>query len=266
MSDCVVQILMQTYLKLLPALPLLLSAGCAFEVRDSPAPVFSCYLDDREAALEHDKAAEARLQAKLAEQTGATKALQLQLLIRQAEFNQLQLSRDRAVQDVKRANARLRSVESKADAIADIAEAAVMIRNARVTSGDEPQPALIHAEKLLEESRQALQSGDVSDASYLASKASELALPEVPTAELEHTRPSNQAETVFATPLVMRVIKHSNIREQPTGESNAMFQLAKGTLVDAFGYNNLWVRVAAEDSEEGWIYYRLLEAAELSGK
>ena len=43
---------MQTYLKLLPALPLLLSAGCAFEVRDSPAPVYSCFLDDREAVVQ----------------------------------------------------------------------------------------------------------------------------------------------------------------------------------------------------------------------
>lgn len=266
MLDCVVRILIQTYLKLLPILPLLLSAGCAFEVRDSPAPVYSCDKEEQKATLEYEQAAEMQWQAKLAEQTHATKALQFQLLIKEAEFNQLKLSRDRAIQDVKRANARLRSIESKADAIADIAEAAVMINNARERSGNARQPAISHAEELLEESRQALRAGDVSDATYLAAKASELALSRVPISDSENIRQSSQAETVFATPLVMRVVRHSNIREQPTRKSNALFQLAKGTLVDAFGYNKLWIRVAAEDIGEGWIYYRLLEAADLTGQ
>lgn len=257
---------MQIYIKLLPIAPLLLSAGCALEKHDSPAPAVSCVTVERKSAPIYDKAAEAQWQAKLAAQTRATDRLRLQLLIKQAEFNQLQLSHDRAIQDVQRANASLRSMDSKANVIAEIAEASLMIKSAREMSGDDPQPALIHAEKLLEESRQALQSDNVSDASYLAAKASELTLPGVPTSDQEQTMQSSQAEAVFTTPLVMRAIRHSNIRELPTRESNALFQLTKGTLVDALGYKNLWIRVAAEELGAGWVYYRLLEAADLSGR
>lgn len=257
---------MQTYIKLLPFVPLLLSAGCAVEKRELPAPELRYNTEDHKSAPQFDMAAEAQWQKKLAAQIRSNEALQLQLLVKQAEFNQLKLSHDRAIQDLRRANARLRNMDNKAEAIADIAEAALMIKSARETEEDEPQPALIHAEKLLEESRQALQSGNVSDASYLAAKASELTLPDVPMSDQERSRQSSQVETVFNTPLVMKVTKYSNIRERPTRDSNVLFQLANGTLVNALGYDNLWIRVVVEDLGEGWIYYRLLEAADPSGQ
>lgn len=261
--------MMQAPRKTLSMLLLLLFfSGCSIGVRDSPAPVFSCNNDAQKSEIEPDKGSEAdaKLRAELVQQSRETKDLQLQLLVKQAEINKLQFSHDRARQEAMRAKARLRSLDGKADTISDIAEAALMIKNAREVSGDKQQSVLIHAEKLLDESRQELQAGNLDDAAYLAAKALDLALPGTPIAEPDLSVQSMQEETAFAAPLVMRVNRQSNIREKPTAASKALFQLVKGSLVEALGYRNLWIRVNAQGNGGGWIYYRLLDTVQLTAQ
>lgn len=244
----------------------LLFAGCSTAVRDSPARLSECNVEASISTAEPDKgdSAYVQLRAKLTAQSRQIDELQLQLLVKQAEIYQLQLSHDSAIQEAMRANARLRSLDSKADTIANVVEASLLIKNARETSGDKQLPALVRAEKLLDESQQALQAGNLDDASYLADRALDLVLPRTPVAESGQREHAWRSEAVFPVPLVMKVKKQSNIREKPTAHSSILFQLKKGTLIRALGYRRLWIKVVAENSGEGWIYYRLLEAGDIT--
>lgn len=240
-------------------LTLIFLGGCAIEKRDSAATDASAA-----AAAARSKtipapseSAEALLKNRLASRSREVGLLRLQLLAKQAEINQLLISHERAVQEAVRANARLRVLNSKADVVATIAEAALMIRNAKEIARDEQLQALGHAEKLLEKSRKEMLAGNLDAASYLAAKA--LGLAQAQTSDHISGNQTGMTESVFALPIGMMVTKQSNVRKMPGIGSAPLFQLAKGVRVQALGYSDLWIRINTEENGEGWIYYNLLE-------
>ncbi len=209
---------------------------------------------------EHEKSAEELLKSRLANRSREVGQLRLQLLTKQAEINQLLLSHERALQQAVRAKSRLRGLDTKADAVANIAEAALTIRNGKALADSEQQQALFHANKLLDASRQKMQAGDPDAASYLAAKALSLAQPSTPISENRPDDQPKKMETVFASPLDMIVKKRSNVREKASIDSRPLFQLADGAKVKALGYRGLWIRINTKENQEGWIYYYLLKA------
>ena len=242
---------------LLLSLALLLLNGCALEKRNSAAAVSSAGTGKSGHIPKPEGSPEAVLKERLSSRAREVGRLRLQLLAKQAEINQLLIAHERALQEAVSANARLRGLDSKADAVASIAEAALMINNAKESANDEQQQALIHAEKLLETSRKEMQAGNLNAASYLATKASSLAQP---TTDRRPTTQTDESQTLFAVPVGMRVRKQSNVRELPGINSKPLFQLAGGVNVKALGYSDLWIRISTESEQEGWIYYDLLEA------
>ena len=152
---------------------LLLLGNCALEKRNSAAAVSSAgtgksgHIRSRKkpgSSIEGEAPAEP-----------VKWAVRLQLLAKQAEINQLLIAHERAhCRRAVSANARLRGLDSRADAVASIAEAALMINNAKESANDEQQQALIHAENCWNK-----QKGDAGrqpgHSLYLATKASSLA-------------------------------------------------------------------------------------------
>ena len=115
---------------------LFLVAGCASNERqpdatDSSAPI----VEKRSETLsEQEKNAEAALRERLAEQSLELARLRLQLLAKGAEINRLLISHEKLLQEAMRANARLYGLDSKAEAVAKIAEAALTIGNAKTAA------------------------------------------------------------------------------------------------------------------------------------
>jgi len=241
---------------LLAALTLAVLGSCAIDKRDSAATVSSAGAEKKDDIPAQRESAEALLKGRLASRSREVGQLRLQLLAKQAEINQLLIAHERALQEAVSANARLRGLDSKADVVASIAEAALMINNAKEAARDEQQQALAHAEKLLATSRKEMQAGNLNSASYLATKALSLAQP---AADFGPENQTGASETAFAIPIGMQVKKQSTVRELPGIHSKPLFQLAGGVNVKALGYSDLWIRIVTDDEREGWIYYRLLD-------
>ena len=240
---------------------LFLVAGCASNERqpdatDSSAPI----VEKRSETLsEQEKNAEAALRERLAEQSLELARLRLQLLAKGAEINRLLSSHEKLLQEAMRANARLHGLDSKAEAVAKIAEAALTIGNAKTAASGTQQQELIQAEKLLESARAELQAGDPDAAAYLAGKAISVVQTPLPSADQRSVIRADSEEAEFAVPLSMAVNSPSNVREQPGMESPISFQLAAGSRVKALGYKRLGIRIVADEEREGWIYHSLLE-------
>ena len=148
----------------------LLLGGCSAEKRESAAAVSDAVAAVEKTGIQaaQNESDEALLKQKLARRSREVGRLQLQLLAKQAEINQLLSAHERALQEAVRAGAKLRGLDTRADAVAAIAEAALMIRNAKERARDDQQQALVHADKLLESSRREMKSGNLNAASYLA--------------------------------------------------------------------------------------------------
>lgn len=251
---------------LIPLILLVLMAAtaCSVEKRDTAARVSGAAASSERSSnsAPQEESMEALLKSQLARRTQEVGHLRLQLLAKQAEINQLLISHEQALQTAARANTRPRGIDNKADTVAAIAEAAVTIKNAREIAADEQQPALAHAEHLLETSRKEMQAGNLDTASFLAAKALQLAqLPQ----PLSNSKPADQStgsEIPFVIPITMVTVRKSNVREMPEIGSKLLFQLAGGIEVKALGYKDLWLRIATEQGREGWIYYSLLAFAE----
>ena len=253
---------------LLVSLALTTVSGCTVEKRDSAAKVSSAAaLSERSGnSAAQEENAEALLKSRLASRSREVGRLQLQLLAKQAEINQLLISHERVLQEAVRANTRLRSFDSRADTVATIAEATMTIENAKQTAGEAQQPALIHAEKLLDSSRKEMRAGNLDAASYLATKALSLAQPPAQTASHAQNNKSGEPEALFVVPIAMRVKKTSNVREMPRIDSKTLFQLNSGIEVKALGYSDLWIQIITQLGQQGWIYYSLLEHIDPAGQ
>lgn len=251
-------------IRLMLLLLVLMAGGCSIEKRDTAARVSSAagVAGRSSDSAPQEENMEALLKGQLASRTQEVGRLRLQLLAKQAEINQLLLSHERALQKAARANNRPGGFDSKADTVAAIAEAALTIENARESAGDEQQPALAHAEHLLETSRKEMLAGNLNTASYLAAKALKLAQLPVPPSDAKPNDRLLESETSFVAPITMVTVKRSNVRELPDISSKLLLRLPEGSSVNALGYKDLWIQISTEQGREGWIYYSLLTSAE----
>lgn len=249
--------MLRTPLLLLSLSMLVIQVGCSVEKKEQAAPVSVVRsTPEQPAAAAVDDADELRRQ--LARRSTEVAHLRLQLLVKEAEINQVMRYHEQALQEVVRANAKLRTLDSRADSVAKIAEASMVIDSVKQGASDDQQQTITHAENLLASGRRALDSGNYNGASYLAGKAVNLVQPLNAAPENENSTEPGEGETVFAEPLLLRAKNRSNVRTRPGTDAKVLFQLEPGQTVQAEAYRGLWIRVTAEGGGEGWVYYRLL--------
>lgn len=195
-----------------------------------------------------------------------TAKIQLRLLERDAEIKQLeqrlnsqQVMLDAAIQEVVRAKAKLRSLESKAEAASEMAEAEIALKALKVQlAGQSEDPEVIKAQQLLKMSAEEFEKENYGGALYLISQAkghirsSQMRLGDQSKIE------AVEGEVVFAQPVRLQVIKNSNLREGPDLKSKILTTLEKGTPLIGYSYKGQWVRVFSEDGNNGWIFQALV--------
>ena len=215
-----------------------------------------------------------RLERVLTEQTAARQELekkmaklQLDLMKKEIQAEEpfdrevlLQKKLDEAIQEVVRAKAKLRSLESKAEAASSIAEAEVALKDLKAkTAGQARVPEIARADYLLEMSAQEFKRENYSGALYLTSQAKSL----VRMGEERLTnqnRPPRKLESVsFIVPVRLEVLKRSNVRQGPGLEFKVLFVADKGSSVIGYSYNGQWVRVKSGDGRHGWIFHTLVD-------
>jgi hypothetical protein len=172
----------------------------------------------------------------------------------------LQKKLDEAIQEVVRTKAKLRSLESKAEAASNIAEAEVALKDLKArATGQETYPEVIQAEYLLAMSAQEFKRQNYSGALYVTSQAKSLVRMGEERLTKQEKPPKRVDPVPFALPVTLQVLKRSNVREGPGFEFKVLFTVEKGNSVIGHSYKGQWVQVRSEDNREGWIFHTLLD-------
>jgi hypothetical protein len=189
-----------------------------------------------------------------------------QLKALEERLNSQQVMLDEAIQEVVRGKAKLRSLESKAEAASDMAEAEIAVKALKVKlAGQSGDPEIAKAEQLLEMSVKEFERENYGGALYLTTQAKG----QIKTAEMRLSSrklPSDvrkelnpvAGEELFAQPIPLQALKSSNLRQLPDLKSNILATLEKGTPLVGYSYKDQWVRVTMEDGTAGWIFQTLV--------
>lgn len=194
--------------------------------------------------------------------------MHMQILERDAQIKKLEERQDKrqkvlddAIEEVVRAKAKLASLESKAEAASNMAEAEIALRNLKVELGaGEKDQDVVKAKQLMKMSAVEFNKENYGGALYLTSQAmSHIKAGQIRVSPREKI-PVIKGEILFAEPLSLRVLKTSNIREAPDLKSKVVSTLGKGAPVVGYSYKGEWVRVHSEQGIHGWIFQTLVGA------
>jgi hypothetical protein len=228
-----------------------LVAGCAaMTQQQTDQAVAGQKLQD---ALTKQTTANQELEDKLAKQ-------QLVLLEKDAKNKDLDRRLDEAILEVVRTKAKLRSLESKAEAVSTLAEAEIALKALKPTSGTAKDPDFLQAEQLLKSSGLELKKENYGGALYLAAQAKNIINQSQERSSGRGKTPMLAGEVPFAMPLPLRAISTSKVREGPGLNFKVLFTLPAGAALEGYSYKGPWVRVQSEeDNRGGWVYYSLID-------
>ena len=167
-----------------------------------------------------------------------------------------------AIVDVVRSKAKLRSMESKAEAASTIAEAEIAFKALQNRAASFDWIALDEiaiTEHLLEMSAQEFNAQNYGGALYLANQAKGRVRTAQDRLSMANTSPPS-GEDSFAQPLPLKVLKKSNLRSGPGLEHKILAELEKGTLIVGLAHKGPWIQVKAPKEMTGWVYRPLVGA------
>jgi len=205
-------------------------------------------------------------QEALTKQTTANRELeeklaraQLLLLEKEAQVKELDRNLDEATLEVVRAKAKLRSLESRAEAASTLAEGEIALKALKTNAADPERDAeILQAKALLKASNQELKKENYGGALYLAARAKAVIEEDRERSKDREQTPTTEGEVSFAVPLPLRSVGAANVREGPGLNAKVLFSLPEGSALVGFSYLGLWVRVRDEDGRGGWVYYNLV--------
>lgn len=213
-------------------------------------------LEDSMAGLEADKRA---LETQI---TG----LKLQLVEKDSRISELdergralEAKLDDAIQEVVRAKSKLRSLESRAEAASNMAEAEIALKTIESQAkGGGGSRDVSQAQQLLKRSAEEFKNENYGGALYLANQAKGLLRTgEVRPASREKLTPV-PGESPFEAPLPLQLTRDGNLREGPGLEFRVVTTLPKATRVVGLSQKDQWVRVRDEKGVTGWVFQTLV--------
>ena len=153
--------------------------------------------------------------------------------------------------EVIRAKAKLKGLETKAEASSAIAEARILMRRLQEDKGRSASVSM--SQDRLDQAVEQLQIGDYSLAAFYALQAQEIleqVRRGVPVDQDPERSPLKKQYTVQAT--------SANIRKAPHKSAVLIGKAPKGAILEALATRSEWVKVRY-DQLEGWVSRSLLE-------
>lgn len=182
--------------------------------------------------------------------------LELQLLARDAQVEDLQTRLDDTRAEVVRAMAKLQSVASRAQAASAMAEAEVALQS--MIAGNQDPPEASQVSRLVKQSATEFDKANYGGALYLANQAKTVATSyrgRLGSNNLE-ARPG---ETLFAVPIKLKTTTKGNVREGPGTNFTVSFSADANSSITAYSYADEWIRISDDDSgRSGWIHRTLV--------
>ena len=194
-----------------------------------------------------------RQKLQLIEQRALIKQLEQRLLSQQQML-------DDAIQEVVRVKAKQRSLEGRAEAASELAEAEIALKFLRVRVSDANRPKLDNAERLLVRANEEFDNQNFGGALYLVSQAKS----QIKTGMLRpgerHPGERLEGEIPFAVPLHLMLKTRGNLRTGPGRNVRVLVSLEAGTPITGYSSKNSWLRVESEGGRGGWIHRSLVSA------
>ena len=183
--------------------------------------------------------------------------LELQVLARDAQIEDLQVRLEDTRAEVVRAMAKLQTVASRAQAASAMAEAEVALQTMKAGTSQEPVEAA-QVTRLVRQSATEFDKQNYGGALYLANQAKTVASGYKGRLGVsrEGTRPG---ETLFAVPIRLKTTSRGNVREGPGTNFAVAYTADSGTSIIAYSYTDEWIRITDETGRSGWIHQTLVE-------
>jgi hypothetical protein len=244
-------------------LTLSLSTACAVFRHNpalDPAPGASA-LEQELAAERATEAARDRAAAAARDSANATitalikrvSVLELKLLEKEAQVEDLQSRLDETRTAVVKARSQVQTANGRAGAASGMAEAEVALRSLRSVAP--PQyPDAQQAARLLRQSAEAFDKKNYSGAIFLAGQAKTVAL--VATSRLgagSRLRTARTGEAPFAVPIRLKVTVAGSVRDGPGAKFPVVFPVVVGAPLTGLSYVDDWIRVIDDRRRTGWI-------------
>jgi hypothetical protein len=183
--------------------------------------------------------------------------LDLLLLAKDAQIEDLQAKLEDTRAEVVRAMAKLQTVASRAQAASAMAEAEVSLQSMKSGAADEP-PEAAQVTKLVRQSAEQFDKQNYAGALYLANQAKTLASSYRGRLSLGSREGMRPGETPFAVPIRLKMTARGNIREGPGINFAIAFAAEPGTMLTGYSYADEWIRVGDETGRTGWIFRSLV--------
>jgi uncharacterized protein YraI len=183
--------------------------------------------------------------------------LELQLLARDAQIEDLQSRLEDTRAEVVRAMAKLQSVASRAQAASAMAEAEVALQTMKSGSQDQA-PEATQVTRLVRQSATEFDKQNYGGALYLANQAKTVASSYHGRLGLNNQE-ARPGETVFAVPIKLKTTAKGNVREGPGTNFSISFSADAGSSVTGYSYADEWIRISDDSSgRTGWIHRTLV--------
>ena len=205
----------------------------------------------RDAAILQLKEEAGRQSTHIAENEALIKQLEQWLLSQQRML-------DDAIQEVVRVKAKQRSLESRAEAASEMAEAEIALKSLRDRAAGTSRPELSNAEQLLVRATREFERQNFGGALYLVGQAkSQIKMGSLRLGE-QGKAEEREGEMPFVVPLPLQLGTRGNLREGPGPEFKVLATLEQGTRITAYFTRGLWLRVESEGGRSGWIHRSLI--------
>jgi len=166
---------------------------------------------------------------------------------------------DETIAEVVRAKAKLMSVESRAEAASQMAEAEIAFSALADLAGGTESEAYTSASQMIANSTREFEKENYGGAMFLASQAKTLISLEQLRLQDRVEIETSAGERAFSEPLPLQVVTNSNVREGPGLDFGILATIDRGTPVTGYSYKGKWVQVSLEDGRRGWVYQTLVD-------
>lgn len=238
---------------LLPLVPLVLATGCGWSrLGGAPAPppardTVAAHAAPRRPVIVRDTLLEQRVGR-----------LELRLLEKEAQVEELQTRLDDARREVVRAMAKLQSLATRAEAASGMAEAEIALQSLRGNGGQQAVPEIGQAAQLLQLATAEFDRQNYGGALYLANQAKDAAAAGQGRVASVERGSLRQGEVPFALPLRLQTVGRANVRAGPGSGFAVAFTLDAGAPLTGYSYADQWVRITDDTGRPGWIYQNLV--------
>jgi len=184
--------------------------------------------------------------------------LELRLLEKEAQVEELQARLDDARREVVRAMAKLQSLATRAEAASGMAEAEIALQTLRTSGNPQGVPELGQAAQLLQLATAEFDKQNYGGALYLGNQAKDAAAAGQGRVASVERGSLRQGEVPFALPLRLQTMGRANVRSGPGSGFEVAFTLDGGAPLTGFSYVDQWVRVTDDSGRAGWVYQTLV--------